>query len=569
MIEILLKGMILGLSNSLSPGPLQMLIIRDTLRYGKRTGLIIAVSSFFADIPIVAISFLAGSVLLQTPYFREILTVAAILMLLRFAAQSTRPQVDMSAPDARGSFWNGMLATLINPHPYLFWVLVGVPWGVKAFEQGTFFAIVYFTAFQITFVGTNCIVALLTDSIGRRFSSAYSARAGMVAAGLFVLMAGSLAYELFASTPAQSKETRSVIIAVAMPVTGSDSAASQGNLLKIGADAAVRVYARELKEAGLAVRMQPHFYRDTPSDLAKTAGAIIQSQADVAFGFTFSDHVLLVADQFKLAKMPLVTPDATANRVARLGAFIHATAASNSYQALALVAEAEAATKTRSAVIIVTSDCGYCVDLGENIASHVQARGRIKSIKTIPVISREIDRPRILQEISSIHPKPDIAFIPNFERPAADILETLIKSPFSMTYFGGDGWSMYGGQVLRQRVTHTTQAFVLAHWGESIKSRKSAAFLSEMKEIPDESKASAAMAFDGMAYLIQTFLKCHELTRPSLEACFQKNRSFDALSGNASLSGSYGVAKPLVLKKVTPSAFVPTKVVNPPPADRK
>jgi threonine/homoserine/homoserine lactone efflux protein len=192
LLELAAKGAALGLANSLSPGPLQLLLVRDTLRSGRRSGLVVASSSFFADVPIVAGSCLLGRAVLSAPRAQAVLVGVGVLMLLRLAYQCavSRPAGHEGAgePEAlKSSFRDGLLATLLNPHPWAFWLLVGVPWGLDAISSG--FGIAYFAAFQVAFVGANCGLVLLAHALGSRLGFGWRPWTGRVAALLFLGMA--------------------------------------------------------------------------------------------------------------------------------------------------------------------------------------------------------------------------------------------------------------------------------------------------------------------------------------------------------------------------------------------
>jgi threonine/homoserine/homoserine lactone efflux protein/ABC-type branched-subunit amino acid transport system substrate-binding protein len=555
VLEIIFKGVILGLANSLSPGPLMMLIIRDSLKFGTTAGLRVAVSSFFADIPIVSISFLVGSYFISNPIARSFLFLSGCFVLMKFGYDSLKKDHFNSPRGEKSSFWNGILATLLNPHPYIFWFAVGAPWGEKALAQSTLTAVGYFFAFQVTFVGTNCILALITSYLGKGLSQKSLRKLSFITGILFLVFAVNLAYEgLTTFSFAQEMPSKKIRIGVAVPLTGSDSASSQGNLLLTGAKTALEYYSDLLKKAGLAITLVSFEYRDSTSDILKTSEKLISSDIQVAFGYTFSDHVLLIADKFQKAEIPLVTPDATANRVAKLGKFIHPTAASNYFQGLALVKLAEEISTIDNSIIVVAEDCAYCVDLGNTISETIKKHRPATDIKTVNLISTHISELELRNALSKVPVKPSVIFVPNYELPSAAIIGALAPLFPSSVFLGGDGWSMYGGQVLRKKLSAGTKSFALAHWGAKSSIESSLYFHKKIKGVNAESQASAAMAFDGMAYLVQTLLKCKSYTRQSIENCLNAGKTYDSLTGKAWLSPA-GVAKPLVINQVDRKNF--------------
>jgi threonine/homoserine/homoserine lactone efflux protein len=61
------------------------------------------------------------------------------------------------------SLAKGILANLLNPHPYLFWFSVGAPTITKAMSQGTFAPVAFMGSFYLFLVGSKIALALLAD----------------------------------------------------------------------------------------------------------------------------------------------------------------------------------------------------------------------------------------------------------------------------------------------------------------------------------------------------------------------------------------------------------------------
>ncbi|TNF50926.1 MAG: LysE family translocator, partial [Gammaproteobacteria bacterium] len=73
MTEFLFLGVVLGLSAGLSPGPLQTLVMAETLRFGVRAGIKVALSPVITDLPII---------FLTLYIFRNVIGLADMLGLI-------------------------------------------------------------------------------------------------------------------------------------------------------------------------------------------------------------------------------------------------------------------------------------------------------------------------------------------------------------------------------------------------------------------------------------------------------------------------------------------------------
>ncbi len=75
-------GVVLGLSAGFSPGPLQMILIAQTLRYGTAEGLKVAVAPLLTDLPIIGLVLLLMLSLPQIDAVLGLIAYAGAALLL-------------------------------------------------------------------------------------------------------------------------------------------------------------------------------------------------------------------------------------------------------------------------------------------------------------------------------------------------------------------------------------------------------------------------------------------------------------------------------------------------------
>lgn len=127
MFELLLTGAILGLSAGLAPGPLFALVISETLQHGLGAGIRLALAPMITDLPIIVLSlFLLHRIDGLNQILGAItLTGAAFILSMGWSALRTTGMPELSDQPSNGSLTRGILANLLSPHPYLFWLTVG------------------------------------------------------------------------------------------------------------------------------------------------------------------------------------------------------------------------------------------------------------------------------------------------------------------------------------------------------------------------------------------------------------------------------------------------------------
>ena len=152
----------LGITAALSPGPIQALLISQSLKYGVKEGMLVACVPLFTDFPI----FLVSVMLLS-----QISDVAPIMGALSFVGafflgylaygnlKLSKFQGDQEG-DNPGSLKKGILTNFLNPFPYSFWLLVGAPIIIDAYRTAGFtHAGSFVLGFYVCLLGLMAVMA--------------------------------------------------------------------------------------------------------------------------------------------------------------------------------------------------------------------------------------------------------------------------------------------------------------------------------------------------------------------------------------------------------------------------
>ena len=130
-IQFLISGIILGLAAGLSPGPLLALVFSETLRHGKREGIKIAFAPIISDLPVIILVFLMLSRLAGYDYIIGAITLLGACYLFYLGVENLKARISDSMPEAKNvksdALVRGVIANLLNPHPYIFWLFIGGP----------------------------------------------------------------------------------------------------------------------------------------------------------------------------------------------------------------------------------------------------------------------------------------------------------------------------------------------------------------------------------------------------------------------------------------------------------
>ncbi len=171
-MEYLITGLILGISAGISPGPLMAVLISETLKGNMKNGLLVSIVPVITDIPLIVVLIYFLRDLENIESVIRVLSFLGFIVLVYYGIKDlTIDKVEFKLNTSKSSsLKRGIVTNLLNPHPYIFWSLIGVPFMIN----GTVFQIVTFVvSFFTGIVGSKILIALITEKSKRFVESKY------------------------------------------------------------------------------------------------------------------------------------------------------------------------------------------------------------------------------------------------------------------------------------------------------------------------------------------------------------------------------------------------------------
>ena len=164
-ISYLVTGIIFGTVAGISPGPLLALVISQTLRFGKKEGMKVAIAPLIADLPIILISvFFITKIASYNKILGLITLVGAIFLIYLSYECLTAKKINPKHSNVESkSLQKGFITNMLNPHPYLFWFSVGSPIILKSYNASVLAMILFIFSFYFCLVGSKVLVAFSVD----------------------------------------------------------------------------------------------------------------------------------------------------------------------------------------------------------------------------------------------------------------------------------------------------------------------------------------------------------------------------------------------------------------------
>ena len=203
MFVYLVQGITFGFAAAVQPGPFQTYLMSRALNHGWRRTLPAAFAPLISDGPIILLALL---VLNSIPlWWERVLQTAGGFFLLYLALGTFKAwrvfSSTSSVPTESGSMnlLKAALVNVLNPNPYLGWMLVMGPLLMKAWRQAPVQGIALVVAFYGTIIlGGAAIVMLFSTArvLGPRLHRALLGLSaiGLVLLGLYQLWQGTAAH---------------------------------------------------------------------------------------------------------------------------------------------------------------------------------------------------------------------------------------------------------------------------------------------------------------------------------------------------------------------------------------
>lgn len=164
-IEFLISGVIFGLAAGTSPGPLLALVFSETLKHGKKEGIKVAVSPLITDLPIVLFVLFILSSLAGYNFVIGIISLFGACYLAWLGVESLRVQIGKAGVELlkKDALKRGVLANLLSPHPYLFWLSIGGPMIFKSLDVHVSATFLFVLGFYSLLVGSKIAIVLVIE----------------------------------------------------------------------------------------------------------------------------------------------------------------------------------------------------------------------------------------------------------------------------------------------------------------------------------------------------------------------------------------------------------------------
>lgn len=193
-------GAALGASAGYAPGPMTALVLGETIKGGRASGIAVSFSPLITDIPIIALIMLIytninvlNSIIPVISFFGAVYLVIIGLKQLKL----NLGDIEVAGTNKKSSLIKGVYTNFLNPHPYLFWAVIGSPIILKAYSLNPSYALIFLVSFYACLVGSKISMTFLMDIAAARLDGKILTLLNRLTAFLLIGFGFSIFYDGF------------------------------------------------------------------------------------------------------------------------------------------------------------------------------------------------------------------------------------------------------------------------------------------------------------------------------------------------------------------------------------
>ncbi len=378
-----------------------------------------------------------------------------------------------------------------------------------------------------------------------------------------ILFAATLSFNVDASDAIANQDVH-IGLASNFTEVSSSSSNPYGDYFRDGVRLAITDAKPQLDKRGIHIILDEFDYGTNQVKVLDAANKAVASPVIGVLGYNFSSHALLAAPIHQAAKLPMLTPSATADRIGRMGAYVHTACFDNAFMGKTLAQIAWNRLKVRKAAIVTAADCAYCVDLAQGFEREFVALGGEITVRK-NVLESDKDFSPVVDALKRNPSKNyDAILIPNQELNAALIISAILKAGINKPFLGGDGWGDVGDEFFSVIGDSKLTGYSVSHWHPDLKSSRSKKFVKAFqKQFGKRPNDTAVLAYDSMLLMIDALSHAKQFTRQGLEDSLSAIKEFDGVTGHTTFVAGGAPLKSLTLLSVKNTKFTPLEMINP------
>jgi len=328
-------------------------------------------------------------------------------------------------------------------------------------------------------------------------------------------------------------------------IYGEASYSSKGPLLDLlGARLAVQELNSQGGLLGKQVELIELDNKNTPLGSKAAAQKAVQEGVIAVIGPSSSSHALIAGPIFQKAEIPMISYISTNPEVTLAGDYIFRICFTNTLQGEILAKFAVEDLKAKTCVVLTCSDEKYSIDMSSIFSRYFRDNGGTV-LWDGNYLNESTEFKDLLEKVEKL--KPDIIFLPGYDRASGFIIKQARKIGISSTFIGGDAWSdslyQYGDKAVEG-------SYYTGHWNINSEEIKVQDYVKGYKnDYPDNEVVFFGLIHDAFFLLADAVKRAQSLERAKIREALANTIDFPGITGNITMDKNRDPVKPVAIFK--------------------
>lgn len=360
-------------------------------------------------------------------------------------------------------------------------------------------------------------------------------------------------------TNVTEKSENEVLIGAVFAMTGPIASYGQESVNGI------RMALDEVNQAPINGRQLKVLVEDNKGEPVESANAVRKlidiNKVDIILGSVASSNTLASAPIAQAAKIPLLTPASTNEKVTMTGDYIFRSCFTDNFQGVVMAKFAYETLNKRKAAIIVDNSSDYSKGLQSVFKTEFTRLGGAVIDDNYTYTQKDTDFRSLLRKVKASNP--DVVFLPGYYSEVGLILKQAREMGLEMPFLGGDGWDSPKLQELAGP-KGIKGNYISSHFSPDDVDPRVQKFVKDyMTRFNEKPGAMAALGYDAVLVVADALRRAGSSDAASLQKALASTVGFEGITGAITIDANRNAQKSAVVLETTATGNIFKQKVNP------
>tara|TARA_R110000868_G_scaffold25366_5_gene98874 strand:- start:4325 stop:5455 length:1131 start_codon:yes stop_codon:yes gene_type:complete len=362
-----------------------------------------------------------------------------------------------------------------------------------------------------------------------------------------------------AETAAAQKSENEITIGAVFAMTGPIASYGQESVNGI------KMALEEVNQTPINGKTLKVLVEDNKGEPVESANAVRKlidiNKVDLILGSVASSNTLASAPIAQAAKVPLLTPASTNEKVTMTGDFIFRTCFTDNFQGVVMAKFAFTTLSKRKAAIIVDNSSDYSKGLQKVFKEEFNRLGGAVIQDNFTYTQKDTDFRSLLTKVKRANP--DVIFLPGYYSEVGLILKQARQMGMEMPILGGDGWDspklqeLAGPQGIKGN-------YISSHFSPDDVDPRVQKFVKDyMARYNEKPGAMAALGYDAVLVIADAIKRAGSSESSALQKALANTVGFEGVTGAITIDANRNAQKSAVVLETTATGNIFKQKVSP------